>query len=149
MYNEQEILFNLIDNILSFDDYNLKELHHILKKTHFFYHLSLSNLDYQLTLMEQNGEIGSFQSLEHKIEKITKYYCKVRDKNLKWWNLRVDLFLLFFIKIIIFLLNSISFLFTSQLHSIMKSGVLFKVSMIQFKRSPGYFRNSWTILFRV
>ncbi|UUV16982.1 hypothetical protein NRK67_03475 [Fusobacteria bacterium ZRK30] len=83
MYNEQEILFNLIDNLLSFDDFNLIELHHILRKNHFFYHLSLSSLDYQLTLMEQNGEIGSFQSLEHEIEKITTYYCKVRDKNLK------------------------------------------------------------------
>jgi len=42
MYNEQEILFNLIDNILSFTN------------------LSLSNLNFQLTLIERNGEIGSF-----------------------------------------------------------------------------------------
>lgn len=78
MYNEQKILSNLIDNILSFDDFNLKELHHILRKTHFFDHLSLSNLDYQLTLMGKNGEIGSFRSLGDEIEKLTTYYCKVR-----------------------------------------------------------------------
>ena len=79
MYNEQEILSNLIDNVLSFDDFNLKELHHILIKTHFFYHLTLSNLDFQLTLMEKNGEIGSFRSMGDEIENLTTYYCKVRQ----------------------------------------------------------------------
>jgi len=78
MYNEQEILFTLIDKILSFDDFDLKELHHILRKKYFFAHLTLSNLNFQLTLMEKNGEIGSFQSLGDKIENITLFYCKVR-----------------------------------------------------------------------
>ena len=79
MSNEQEILYNLIDNILSLDDLNLKELHHIVIKNDFFDHLSTSNLDYQLKLMETNGEIRSFLSLGCEIEKLTTYYCKVRQ----------------------------------------------------------------------
>ncbi len=79
MYNEQEILSNLIDNILSFDDFNSKELHHILRKDYFFHHLSISNLDFQLALMKKNEEIGSFKSLGSEIEKITTYYCKIRQ----------------------------------------------------------------------
>lgn len=78
MYNEQELIYDVIDKILSLDDFDLEELYKILKYTYFFNHLTLSSLDYQLTLMRQNGEIGSFDSLEYEVKKLTTYYCKIR-----------------------------------------------------------------------